>query len=505
MKISFVAARRLGPTLQLAGLLLLTGLIWWLLGRSSDQAKTAAAAARSQVRTAVNMGEYTRLMEKAWQRPTRDVEDQEARINELGAQFYGLTINVASLPESGELKPLCARMSLVITALEQELHDNPWSEEAIEAEEEGRKIQLLLSREIAVLIRSSQETLLARLDQTCVDLDRVQLLMLIAGLLLGGCATWASWQLGQALREPVSELAGAARRLREGELDIQVQAGANEPGELGEMVRGFNLLAGRLRQTALRLEAANAAIRQEADFHSELSKRKSIFIRHLGHELRAPLASISSFCELLLEGLHGDLTAKQEDSLERIQRTARHALDLVNALVDQAKLEAGTLELERRDQDLSALVRECALAVVPRARQLGLDLSCDPAGEPLILAIDARRLRQVIDNLIGNALKFTPTGGKIHVGTRRSGLFCLIEVSDSGIGVPDHERDLIFQEFHQGAERRADGAGLGLPLSRQIVVLHGGDITVAAAPGGGSVFTVRLPQEMPEKLSPVAD
>jgi hypothetical protein len=98
MKISFVAARRLGPTLQLAGLLLLTGWVWWLLGRSSDQAKTAAAAARSQVQTAVSMGEFTRLMEKAWQRTTRDEEEQAARINELGAQFYGLMINVASLP-----------------------------------------------------------------------------------------------------------------------------------------------------------------------------------------------------------------------------------------------------------------------------------------------------------------------------------------------------------------------------------------------------------------------
>ncbi|MEN9359967.1 MAG: Sensor histidine kinase RcsC [Verrucomicrobiota bacterium] len=505
MKISFVAARRLGPTLQLAGLLLLTALVWWQLGRSSDEAKAAAAAARSQVRTAVNMGESTRLMEKAWQRPTRDTEDQSARINELGNRFRDLYQSVESLPDAGELRPLCSRMSLVIAALEQELKENPWSEEAQEADEEGRKIQLLLSREIAALIRNSQDTLLARLDQTCTDLDRVQLLMLISGLLLGGCATWASWQLGQALREPVSELASAARRLREGELDIQVQAGAAEPGELGDMVRGFNLLAGRLRQTALRLESANAAIRKEADFHSELSKRKSVFIRHLGHELRAPLASISSFSELLLEGLHGDLTAKQEDSLERIQRTACHALDLVNALVDQAKLEAGTLELERRDKDLKALVRECALAFVPRARQLGLELLCEPPSPPLIISLDARRLRQVIDNLIGNALKFTPTGGRIEVRARLEPDAALIEVVDSGIGVPDHERDLIFQEFHQGAERRADGAGLGLPLSRQIVILHGGDISVSKAQGGGSIFTVRLPLNLPEKPATVAE
>ena len=237
------------------------------------------------------------------------------------------------------------------------------------------------------------------------------------------------------------------------------------------------------------LEGFNAQIQ-------EISRLKSEFLANMSHELRTPLNAILGFSEILKDNLAGDLTAEQrQDCLENIHTSGKHLLSLVNDVLDLSKIEAGRMDLVYDTFEVATAFAEVRSVIRALTERRSLTLTADI--EPLELAVraDKSKFKQVLYNLLTNAIKFTPGGGNIWLHACRTGDELIVEVGDTGVGIPAEHQDKIFSEFYQvpGEARRHQGTGLGLPLTRRFVDLHGGTISVESEEGVGSVFTVRLP------------
>jgi signal transduction histidine kinase len=225
------------------------------------------------------------------------------------------------------------------------------------------------------------------------------------------------------------------------------------------------------------------------------SRHKSEFLANMSHELRTPLNAILGFTELVLDGVYGPPPAKIAAQLERVQANGRHLLGLINDVLDLSKIEAGRLELELADFAPAEVVASVQSTTESLARAKGLAFRVRlPPRLPRAHG-DARRITQVLLNLVGNAIKFTEAGEVlVEVTADADGLE--LAVADTGPGIPLAEQARIFEEFHQvdsSSTRRQGGTGLGLAIARRIVELHGGSIGVESTPGRGSRFTVRLP------------
>ncbi|MBA3842557.1 MAG: HAMP domain-containing histidine kinase [Actinobacteria bacterium] len=219
---------------------------------------------------------------------------------------------------------------------------------------------------------------------------------------------------------------------------------------------------------------------------------KDEFVSSVSHELRTPLTSISGYVELMLEDETHEETRAH---LAIVERNAQRLLGLVTDLLFTAQLQEGRLELERAEVDLAQLATQALQSARPRAEVAGVNLELDVSDVPQI-AGEPVRLAQLLDNLISNAIKFTPADGHVRVGLHaRGGVVCL-EVSDTGIGISDAERERLFERFFrsQGAlERQIQGTGLGLYISKAIVEAHNGWIAVESTEGKGTTFIVELP------------
>src|SRR3954452_17320809 len=281
---------------------------------------------------------------------------------------------------------------------------------------------------------------------------------------------------------PVGSLAWSAKRVAAGDLGARV-LGVRSRNELGAMAVSFNEMAEALER--------NWRAAQEAE------KVKEEFFALVSHELRTPLSSIVGYVELLLEGTEEEpLTdAERQRFLEIVDRNARRLQRLVGDLLFVARLEAGKLELQETDVDLSQTARDSIEAAKRQAERSGVKLREEIAGG-LEVHGDPDRLGQVMDNLLSNALKFTPDGGE--VGMR---LFALngtaeLEVWDTGIGIPAHEQARLFERFFRASsatEAAVPGVGLGLSITRAIVESHGGRLSFTSTEGKGTTFRVQMP------------
>jgi signal transduction histidine kinase len=235
-----------------------------------------------------------------------------------------------------------------------------------------------------------------------------------------------------------------------------------------------------------------------SDTNAELeraNRRKSQFLARMSHELRTPLSAIIGFSELLLEGASGRLNRDQQGDVKEIASAGRVLLDVINDILDLSRIEAGRMRLETEPVNLGSLLTDVASALRPLAHEKALVLRVAiVGGDPPVLA-DPLRFRQIVINLISNALKFTRDGG---VTVRLLALPKEVEVSvlDTGIGIPPAALEFVFDEFSQvesGAEGRLTGTGLGLSIAQRLVKLHGGSIGVDSEVGVGSRFWFRLP------------
>ncbi|HEY8731541.1 MAG TPA: ATP-binding protein, partial [Candidatus Limnocylindria bacterium] len=237
-----------------------------------------------------------------------------------------------------------------------------------------------------------------------------------------------------------------------------------------------------IQQKSAQLEVAN--------------RHKSEFLANMSHELRTPLNAIIGFSEVLQQRMFGELNDQQADYLEDIKTSGQHLLTLINDILDLSKIEAGRMELEAAPFSLVAALNNAVTLVRERAQSHGIKLELVVAPELDTMVADERKLKQVLVNLLANAVKFTPDGGTITLRAVRENGEVRLAVHDTGIGIAPEDQRRIFEEFqqasHQG-ERSREGTGLGLTLSKRMVELHGGTISVDSAPGKGSTFTVALP------------
>ena len=292
--------------------------------------------------------------------------------------------------------------------------------------------------------------------------------------------------LARRFTAPLRRLTEAARALAEGDLDRRVPADRARTGaaEITELSRQFNAMAAQVQETM-------DVIVRDRD-------RSREFLADVSHELRTPLAALRTFNELLREKAGEDPVARAEflessaQQLERLDWLAQNLLEL-------SKLDSGLVRLDLRPDDLRATVLSAVEQAEAAARRRGVSLTTELPDGTLTVRHDPPRIGQVVSNIVGNALKFTPRGGSVTVKLaphRQGG--ARIQVTDTGVGIDAAELPHIFDRFYRGSrasEARSSGSGLGLAIVRSIVEMHGGRIAVESRVGSGSTFTVTLPAD----------
>ena len=283
--------------------------------------------------------------------------------------------------------------------------------------------------------------------------------------------------------------------LREDQIIGSLSFNRKAPGEfLPEVVDVLTTFA---TQSALAIQNARL-FREIADKSTQLeaaSRHKSEFLANMSHELRTPLNAIIGFSEVLTERMFGELNEKQDEYLKDIHASGQHLLSLINDILDLSKIEAGRMELDRSAFDLPSAIENALILVRERASRRGIRLGSTIDERLGAIDGDERKVKQVLLNLLSNALKFTPEGGRIDVGARLHNGVAEVSVADTGIGIAPADQDAVFEEFRQvgTTDKKAEGTGLGLALSRKFIELHGGKIWVRSQLGAGAAFTFTLP------------
>jgi signal transduction histidine kinase len=318
---------------------------------------------------------------------------------------------------------------------------------------------------------------------------RAQTLETIAGVLTVAAiialivAVIASVFIADRLTQPIRRLTGAARELSEGHLDVRVVPKSATP-EVAELSEAFNAMAERLQRSI-------EFIRKDRD-------RSRDFLADVSHELRTPIAALRTFNELMGEEEHMDEATRNEFIEQSRQQIDR--LDwLATNLLELSKLESGLVLLDLRPDDLRAVVENTVQQQMPSAERKGVKLEMTVPDEPLRQMHDPQRLGQVLGNLIGNAIKFTPAGGRVDVSLEATDEGAEMRVVDTGVGIDPQELPMVFDRFYRGAqahESRASGSGLGLSIVRQIVEMHDGRIAITSTPGFGTQVSVALPRDV---------
>jgi signal transduction histidine kinase len=239
----------------------------------------------------------------------------------------------------------------------------------------------------------------------------------------------------------------------------------------------------------VKLEASNARLQ-------ELDRLKSDFVSDVSHELRTPLTSISGFVDYLLEGMGGELSPAQKDTLARVHGNTERMIRLINDLLDLARIEAGREELHAARLSLEEIVGEVLDELRPLAADKGIDLGVEPASGDICVRADRDKLHQILLNLAHNAVKFTPAGGSVRVGiVARDDGTVVTTVRDTGEGLPAAELTRVFEKFYQAGDAQTPkkGSGLGLTITQKLVELQGGRIWVESEVGKGTEFSFTLP------------
>jgi signal transduction histidine kinase len=283
-----------------------------------------------------------------------------------------------------------------------------------------------------------------------------------------GLATTAI--LSVHLTRSLSRLSVATAQLADGAFTEPIPVTSRD--EIGELARSFNRMAVRLR---------------------EVDHLKEEFFSHISHELRTPLTSIKEATHLLVDGVQGPLTPKQERLVGIIAASSDRILRLVNQVLELSRLRAHLLPIERRPVDIEKVIVRALEELRPQIEEKGLAIGRATSGTDFALQGDEDQLLRVVVNLVGNAVKFTPHGGAVTVGLTDVGPAVEIAIEDTGIGIPATHLTSIFDPYKQ-AHRGHGGSGLGLAIVKGIVEAHGGSVEVESGAGRGSRFLVRLPR-----------
>jgi len=347
-----------------------------------------------------------------------------------------------------------------------------------QAEASANDLQAL-SAELVGAAQAQTQNLVTQNRSSFADSKRLSIGVaagsIVLALLLGLILSWS-------VIGPIGRVEARVASIASGDFSGHVEIhNRDELGTLGANVNRMNDELGRLYEE---LET--------------VSKHKSDFLANMSHELRTPLNAIIGFSEVLHEQMFGELNEQQLGYVNDVLDSGRHLLSLINDILDLSKVEAGRMELELADVSVPEALRSGLSMNGERATRGGitLELSVDP--EEIVIRADDRKVRQVVFNLLSNAIKFTPSGGRIDVSAHLTDGVVEVAVADSGSGIAPEDHELIFEEFQQArgdSAKRQEGTGLGLPLARKFIELHGGRLWVESVPGAGSTFRFTLPTE----------
>ena len=310
------------------------------------------------------------------------------------------------------------------------------------------------------------------------------------GLLL---ASLLGLYLARRIVAPIALLQAGAQRLGAGDLSQRLSVRTGD--EIEALAREFNLMADQLQEYTTGLQQKVAAKTAELEL---ANRHKSEFLANMSHELRTPLNAVIGFSDALKERMFGELNAKQMEYVGDINASGQHLLSLINDILDLAKIEAGRMELDLRRFDVASALENCRTLIRERAHRQGLTLDFEVAPGLGTWKADERKFKQIVLNLLTNAVKFTPAGGRVKVAASNGGDWLEVSVDDTGPGIAPADHQTIFEEFRQlrtHGEAKNEGTGLGLALTRRLVELHGGAIELDSDVGRGARFVVRLPRE----------
>jgi len=251
-------------------------------------------------------------------------------------------------------------------------------------------------------------------------------------------------------------------------------------------------------QATARAEVATRVAHEAREVADAANQAKADFMAVMSHELRTPLNAIGGYAELLELGVRGPMTPQQIEDLQRIQRAQRHLTGLIAQVLNYAHIEAGRVRCELADVDVHEAVLTAEVLVGPQARAKGLNLEWKACDRGLVARADRAWLHQILVNLLGNAVKFTESGGRLTLECEAHPDRIEIRVRDTGIGIPTDKLEVIFEAFVQVGRRLNDaqpyeGVGLGLAISRDLARRMGGDLRVESREGHGSTFTLTVP------------
>jgi two-component system sensor histidine kinase BarA len=335
--------------------------------------------------------------------------------------------------------------------------------------------------------------------------DRNRAILISAALICTLLLMTGSWLIVRyVIVKPVKHLKDVSDAIAAGNLNIRSEILTGD--EFEDLSHAYNRMLRSLMTKEDELRHVNADLNKTVDELAQANlalhtanQLKGDFLATMSHELRTPLQSIIGFSELLTAGT--GLSEKQRKWLQNVHGSGKHLLNLLNDVLELAKIEAGKMQVRVEEFDFRDLCEGVLNLFRQQAESKKLALESDIESEAATLRQDPQKLRQILLNLLSNAIKFTPEGGRIQLSAQRQGTELVIEVADTGIGISPEDQETVFEKFRQSSQvltREQGGSGLGLSICKELVKLLGGDITLKSTLGQGTTFTVRLPLRLDE-------
>lgn len=341
------------------------------------------------------------------------------------------------------------------------------------------------------MVAQRADTLLKESDEIRHSL-RNQLLVILFAIVALSLLIYSF--LYRNIRQPLIEIGDATERFKRG--DLGARSTYRSKNEFGLLSKAFNNMATVIQSFTGKLEEKNKELEQQKEKIIGISQMKTSFIYNMSHELRTPLNSIITLSGVLERRLEGQIQEEEKGYLEIIERNGTHLLGLINDFLDFSRLETGKEETEVAHFDLNTVIDEIVFLLKPQAEQKEIVLSFAREKDHVHIKSDPGKCQRILQNLIANAIKFTPEG-YVEVTTNSHSSHIDIHVRDTGIGIEKEKRSYIFEEFRQADNRTSrhyGGTGLGLSIAKRYAELLGGTIIVESQPDKGSTFTLRLPQ-----------
>ncbi len=350
-----------------------------------------------------------------------------------------------------------------------------------------------------ILDREQIGTLYIQTDLNAIKKTLYQNLGIVCGVmaLSFGMIMILAPRLGRLITGPILHLTETVRKVSE-RRDYALRATSSTRDEIGLLTTRFNEMLQRVQDQEIGLQAAQHDLRESLVQAEDANHHKTNFLSSMSHELRTPLNAVLGYSELLKDQFFGPLNEKQISYVDQIDASGQHLLELINDLLDIAKIDAGAMSLELGLCSFQEIADTTLTMMDVHFQKKSLQVESQISSELPPLMVDRRKIKQILINLLSNAIKYTPEEGHIQVSADSAGDKVRITVSDTGVGIAKEQQRQIFSEFHQADQMRDEalgGAGLGLALTRRLVAMHGGEVGVESVLEKGSTFWFTVPIE----------